>query len=150
MIAVHQGRRGKYANAKTGIYRPLHPEKYAGSELPVFKSELERLCMAYLDKSKHIVQWSYEPRCLRYFDKARNKVRRYFLDFVCVAKVGNLTKTIWLEIKPKSETVPPKNKKDLKAMTTYLTNTCKWEAASILAKSKGYEFHILTEEQLKL
>ena len=149
MINVNPGKRGKYSNAKVGVYRPLNPQKYLGSQLPIYKSELERLCMRYLDSNDLIVSWSYEPQAIKYFDKAHNKVRHYYIDFIAVAKCGNFKKTIWIEVKPESETKPPRNKKDFKAATTYLVNTCKWEAAQQLAKSKGYEFHILTEAQLK-
>lgn len=149
MVKVNPGRRGKYSNAKVGVYHPQNPHKYLGAQLPIFKSELERLCMRYLDTNDLIIQWSYEPQSIKYYDKAHNKVRHYYIDFVAVAKVGSFRKTVWIEVKPECETKPPKNKKDYKALTTFLTNTCKWEAASALAKSKGYEFHILTEAQLK-
>ena len=33
-------------------------------------------------------------------------------------------------------------------MNTWITNSCKWSAAKEIAKSKGFEFHIITEEQL--
>ena len=150
MIQVNIGKRGKYSNAHTGRYIPLNAKKYLGAQLPIYKSELERLCMAYLDKNSQIIQWSYEPQSLRYLDKASGKVRRYYIDFVAIAQVGSLRKTIWIEVKTKQETLPPKNKKDLKSMATYLTNQCKWQSARALAQSKGYQFVILTEEQLKL
>lgn len=38
MIAVHQGKRGKYSHAKTGHFYPSHPEKYTGYEALVYKS----------------------------------------------------------------------------------------------------------------
>ena len=141
-------KRGKYANAVCGRYFPLHPEKYKGSVLPIFKSNLERKTMLYLDKSQHVLQWSYEPKAIRYFDKASNKVRRYYVDFTAIVQAGLLQKTVWLEVKCEGEANPPKNKKNVKACLTWLTNCCKWEAASKLAKSKGCEFHILTEKQL--
>lgn len=105
--------------------------------------------MVYLDKNPNIVKWNYENQTIKYFDKVTNKVRRYFIDFVAVAKAGNVYKTIWIEVKSERETKPPRNKSDTKAMATYLTNTCKWESATQLAKSKGYEFHVITEAQLK-
>ena len=106
--------------------------------------------MAYLDKNPMIMQWGYEPANVKYFDKSSGKVRRYYIDFIAIANVGHAKKTIWIEVKTREETLPPKNKKNLKAMSTYLTNTCKWEAAKLMAASKGYQFAILTEEQLKL
>lgn len=140
--------RGKYSNAKTGTFIPLHPEKYIGKDAPVYKSQLEFLMMRYLDSNQNVICWNYEPTAIKYFDKVRNKVRRYFIDFTCIVKSGNLRKTVWIEVKGKDETQPPKNKKNALAMSTYMTNCCKWEAARALARSKGYEFHILTEEQL--
>lgn len=149
MIKVaNNKKRGKYSNAKTGKYIPLNPQKYMGSELPVFKSSLEQRMMMYLDKNTNILQWSYEPTSIKYFDKSRNKVRRYYIDFTAVVKAGLVTKKVWLEIKPECETIKPKNPNNIKANLTYLTNCCKWEAAEKLAKSRGFEFHLITEKQL--
>ena len=114
----------------------------------IFKSGLEKRMMQYLDKNENVIAWSYEPQCIKYFDKGQQKVRRYFIDFTCVIKQGMLQKTVWLEIKPESETHPPKNKKNIQAMMTWITNSCKWQAAQQLAKQKGYEFHVITEKQL--
>ena len=148
MIKVHSNR-GKYSNAKTGRYFPENPQKYIGNLNDIFfKSKLEYLCMSYLDKNENVIAWSYEPQCIKYFDKGQQKVRRYFIDFTCVIKQGMLQKTVWLEIKPESETHPPKNKKNIQAMMTWITNSCKWQAAQQLAKQKGYEFHIITDRDL--
>ena len=103
--------RGKYRNAKTGVYNMMHPEKFTGTEKPVYKSNLEFLFMRYADTNPAIVQWSYEPKPIKYIDKSSSppKVRRYFIDIVAVAQVGLVKKTIWIEVKPYSETVRPKN-----------------------------------------
>ena len=147
MIQVHENR-GKYSHAATGKFFPLNPQKYKGKGPLIFKSGLEKRMMKYLDKNENVIAWSYEPQCIKYFDKGQQKVRRYFIDFTCVIKQGMLQKTVWLEIKPESETHPPKNKKNIQAMMTWITNSCKWQAAQQLAKQKGYEFHVITEKQL--
>lgn len=103
--------------------------------------------MMYLDKSPNIVKWSYEPTCIKYYDKVQGKVRRYFIDFSATIKVGNIYKRFWLEVKPYEETVPPKNKSS-KNQQTYITNQCKWESAKQIAESKGCTFQVVTEKQL--
>ena len=147
MIQVHQNR-GKYSNAATGKFFPLNPYKYKGACVPLFKSSLELRMMQYLDKNENVIAWAYEPQCRRYFDKVQQKIRRYFIDFTCVIKQGIIQKTVWIEIKPKCEVIQPKNKNNLDAMRTWITNQCKWQAAQQLAKQKGYEFHVITDEQL--
>lgn len=148
MIQVHSGKRGKYNAAKTGKFFPLHPEKYTGQLPLIYKSSLEFRCMRYLDSNPIIQQWKYEGLSIKYFDKSTGKARRYYIDFTAVAKVGNIQKTLWIEVKPSCECHPPKNKNNVKACLTYLMNQSKWEAARLMAKSKGCEFHILTEKEL--
>ena len=148
MIQVHSGKRGKYNAAKTGKFLPLHPEKYVGPLPLIYKSSLEYRCMRYLDSNSAIQQWKYEGLSIKYRDKSNGKVRRYFIDFIAIEKIGKIQKTLWIEVKPSSECQPPKNKNNIKAQNTYLTNKSKWEAAKLLAKSKGCEFHILTEKEL--
>ena len=142
--------RGKYRNGKTGVYNMMHPEKFTGTEKPVYKSNLEFLFMRYADTNPAIVQWGYENCSIKYLDKSTNpaKVRRYFIDFVCKVRVGSLFKTVWVEIKPKSETHKPRSNANVKTQLIWVKNQCKWEAATQLAKLKGYEFHVITEEEL--
>lgn len=148
MIRIHKSR-GKYQNAKSGKFIPLNPKKYIGAQLPIYKSQLEFCCMRYLDSNENVLAWSYEPMAIRYFDKVQNKVRRYYIDFTAVLRVGNFKKTVWIEVKSEAETKPPKCRSNAKDQATWLTNCCKWRSAEALAKAKGYEFHILTEAQLK-
>ena len=149
-VQVHSGHRGKYNNALTGVFIPLHPEKCLNSAKIVYKSGLEFRCMQYLDKNPAIVSWAYEPKPIKYLDKSvyPPKVSRYFIDFVSTIKVCVMTKTVWIEVKPYCETIKPANSKNVKAQLLWMKNNAKWSAAQQIAKSKGYEFHILTEKQL--
>ena len=57
-------------------------------------------------------------------------------------------------IKPKKQTVAPKNpkrktKKYVNEVMTYVKNTSKWEAANQYANHKGWKFQVWTEETLK-
>lgn len=147
-----KNRRGKYNNAAIGEFLPQHPEKYIGKERPQYKSKLELQFMMFVDRNPNVVSWGYEGTTIKYYDKARGKVRRYFIDFTIVVKAGPVHKTIWVEIKPDSETHPPKGKSrnDSNAQMTWMTNQSKWEAAKALAKSKGYEFHVITEKHMSV
>ena len=133
----------------TGKYFPVNKSKYKGTKPPEYKSSLEYRFMRYCDQTPSIIEWSYETKSIKYFDKASQKYRRYFIDFSITVKVGQfLTKKIYVEIKPSSETHPPKNKKNLKAMSTWLTNESKWSQAAIWAQSQNAQFKVITEEQL--
>lgn len=150
MIHVNSGKRGKYDNAKTGKFLPLHPEKYHGMTAPIYKSSLELRCMQYLDKNPNILRWTYEPKSIKYLDKSSSppKIRRYYIDFTVIAKTQFSQKQLWLEVKPYSEVIQPKNTKNIKANLLYIKNQCKWTAAKQMAKQCGAEFIILTEKEL--
>lgn len=105
----------------------------------------------YADSNPAIVQWGYESISpIKYLDKSVNppKVRRYYMDFVCKVRVGNSYKTVWIEVKSSAETKPPPKNAKPKTVAIWLKNSSKWEAARQMAKAKGVEFKIITEEQL--
>jgi hypothetical protein len=146
---------GKY-NSVAGVYHPLNPKKYIGERDPKFKSLLEYRLMYYLDKSPAVISWSYEKLTIKYKDMSSNgKLRTYYIDFVAVINTGNKVKRVWIEVKSKRETEPPRQSKNKKKRNqilennTWIKNQCKWKTAEHAAKAKGYEFIIITEDQLK-
>lgn len=149
---------GKYRSSKTGVYFVQHPEKYKGKTAPIFKSNLERLMMKYLDNNPNIVYWIYEPNPIQYRDYSQidrttgrpGKQRKYYIDFVAVVKTSNNQfQTIWIEVKAYNETIPPKDKNNRDAIETWVRNQSKWEAAKKLCESKGIQFVVITDKQLK-
>lgn len=147
MVQIHKNR-GKYQNAKTGRYLPLNPQKYKGLQVPIYKSDLERRTMIFLDTSNAIVEWTYEPQAIKYYDPIHKKLRRYYIDFTCVVKQGSVYKTVWLEVKSLCECQKPSSKASQQTQITWIINQAKWQAAQQLAKVKNYEFHVINETQL--
>jgi hypothetical protein len=63
------------------------------------------------------------------------------------------TKTMMLEVKPKKETTEPKvqtkkTKRYLTEVMTWGVNQAKWSAAREYCLDRGWEFKLITEDQL--
>ena len=127
----------------------MHPEKYLGSETPVFKSGLELKFMRYADLCPVVVNWAYETKTIQYMDMSSKppKMRTYFIDFVIWCRTKTGTKKIWVEIKNSKETELPKNP-STRDKLLFLKNKSKWDAATKLAAQNGCAFKIITEKQL--
>jgi len=144
---------GKYRNI-IGKFTPNHPEKYRGSYPLVYKSKLEARMMLYLDSNQNVKSWVYEPASIQYIDKSdRNRKKNYWIDFMVEMVVNGTLKRLWIEVKPSCETHKPTGNKYtstlLESTKTYIKNLCKWTAAKQLAKHRGAEFMIVTEDFFK-
>lgn len=133
-------------------YVPVNPDKYAGDPSNiVMRSSWETKFAIWCDKNPQIVKWSSEETIVPYVSPVDNRVHRYFIDF----KIRTINgKTYLVEIKPKSQTLPPqgtkKTKKFLAEAQTYIVNQAKWDAAKRYAVDRNYEFVVLTEYELGL
>lgn len=112
---------------------------------------------------KRIDGWANEESIFQYIYSIDNTPHRYLMDFT-------LTKgdfTIFIEVKPKSQTYPPKKPKEFKgeksirnyqnAVASFIKNQDKWKAVgewcetqNILLGYKKYKFVIWTEETLSI
>lgn len=114
---------------------------------------LEYRFMSRLDMSPSIIEWSSEEMFIRYYDPTQKKWRRYFPDFVYKSKKGNVIKTFMIEIKPESQTKPPKktsNKKRLlEEQMTFVVNQSKWAFAEKYCQERGIEFLVITEKDIE-
>jgi hypothetical protein len=154
---------GKY-NSLCGTFNPLNESKYTGSDNPKFKSKLEFMAMTFMDKSPHVLKWSYETVAIPYIDPTKKnregrygRKRKYYIDLIADIKTKNGIKKVWIEVKSKKETssTPPKftkrkNPRNRKLdEDTWRRNQAKWKTARVIAKKRGYRFIILTEDELR-
>lgn len=145
-------------NYRQGLYKPKNPKKYAGDPTNiVYRSGWERIVFNYLDNHPNCVQWSSEEFFIPYISPLDGQPHRYFVDIKCILKdASGRQKTYVIEIKPWSQTVPPrpskgKSKKTLmEEVTTYAVNEAKWDAAKEYCRQRDYEFMIFTEYEIGL
>lgn len=141
-----------------GEYTLINKEKYIGQKNPIFRSSWERRVFHYFDTNINVIEWSSESIVIPYFFPIDGKNHRYFPDIYC--KVKNREgeeKEFIIEIKPKSQSIPPttpkrKTSTSMKnfrnAQIIYLQNKYKWDSAKRFCDKKGWEFKVLTEEQI--
>ena len=138
-----------------GKYRPNNPLKYRGDYRNViYRSLWELKFMKYCDSNQNILEWGSEEFWLPYRSPLDNKVHRYFPDFYIKVRetTGKINKMI-IEVKPKRQCIEPKRpKKKTKGyiyeVREYARNQAKWKAAKSYCLDRGYEFKILTENEL--
>ena len=158
-----QKKKGKYGNSISGVYHPIHPDKYVGQYDPKYKSSLEQRMMVFLDKSHSVISWSYEKITVDYIDptkwnkhRKKGRPRKYFIDFVVDIRISDTeVKRKWIEVKSFKETKKPihgknKSKRNIKLdEDTWIRNSAKWSSARKSAARRNYEFVIITENELK-
>lgn len=145
-----------YKKSKTmeGFFKPKNPQKYAGNPKDIcYRSSYELKYMLKLDTDEAVLEWSSEEKYILYKSPKDKKIHRYFPDFIVKRRIGNKIVTQMIEIKPATQTVPPKEPKRktkgyLNECLTYAVNISKWKAAREYCDIKGYEFVILTEKEL--
>lgn len=138
-------------NNREQEFIPYNIDKYIGTYPIICRSGWELRFCQYLDSNNDVVQWASEGHRIRYFDPVRQKNRIYFPDFF-VKMINN--RRFIVEIKPLKDCRMPKKVggKSPRTMaireSTYRTNKAKFEAAKNYCKKLGYEFIVLTENDL--
>ena len=141
--------------AYKGRYTPVNPKKYKGDPRNiVYRSLWERKFMVYCDNSTNILEWGSEEIVVPYRSPVDNRYHRYFPDFYIKYKDANgkIKKSI-IEIKPYKQCIEPKVQKRktkgyIYEVVEYAKNQAKWEAAKERCLDHGYEFKVLTENEL--
>lgn len=144
------------AKYQQGIFKPKFPEKYKGDASNIiYRSSWERACMNKFDLHSDVIQWSSEETIIPYRSPIDGRMHRYFVDFfVKIRDRNGQIRTVLIEVKPKAQTVPPTpskgklTKRYLIEVQTWGVNDAKWKAARAYCKQHGYEFEIITEDNL--
>lgn len=145
-------------NALKGKYQLKNPHKYEGkTNQVVYRSSWELKAMNYFDTNSNVLSWGSEEIVIWYRKPTDNQPHRYFMDFHAKIKMDDgSVKTYLMEIKPDKFTRSPINtsksgkptKSFMKEAIQYEINQAKWEAARKVCKEQGWEFLIMTEQDL--
>ena len=141
--------------AYKGKFRPRIPKKYRGDYTNIiYRSLWELKFMKYCDTNINILEWGSEEMYVWYRSPIDNRPHRYFPDFYIKAREsdGKIKKYI-IEVKPKKQTAPPAKPKRqtkgyLREAFEYAKNQAKWKAANEWCIDRGFEFKVLTENEL--
>lgn len=107
--------------------------------------------MRFLDENRDVIKWGSENTVIPYVCPTDRRAHRYFVDFKVTFANG---KTVYVEVKPKRETTPPKiparkTKRFVTEVMTYAKNQAKWKAADRYAQERGASFEVWTEDTIR-
>ena len=138
---------------KKGIYPLKNPQKFLGKGNPFFRSSYEEKFFKMCDEGTKIKQWGSESFAIPYINPFDGKQHLYYIDNFVIMTDGS---KYLVEVKPFKQTIPPTVSKRKKKETilfenyTYNVNQAKWESANKFAKSKKWQFILITEKELGL
>lgn len=144
-------------NYMQGKFTPKNPQKYGGDPNNIiYRSSWELALMMWMDKNPDIIKYSSEETVVWYTSPLDGRPHRYFPDFVVrLRDRDGKIKTAMLEVKPDKQTRPPKPRKSgrvtksyLEEQATWSVNDAKWKAARHFCRERGWEFIIITENNL--
>lgn len=140
------------ARGTIGRFAPINPKKYIGDATNItYRSMWEKKIMVKFDQSSDVIAWASEEVVIKYLSPVDQRVHRYFVDFLVVNKLKQVT---LIEIKPYAQTIPPVEKKGkhkkrlVEEICTYMVNQAKWEAARAYCAQKGWTFRVITEREI--
>lgn len=136
-------------------FYPTNPSKYVGDPSNIkMRSSWEIKFAKWCDMNPSVHKWNSEDIHVPYWSTMEGKMRTYHLDFIVTMDTLSGAATYLVEIKPYAQTIKPVYKKGRKESNylnecqVYQLNMDKWKAANEFAKERGWQFLVLTEEQL--
>jgi hypothetical protein len=141
------------SNWRKSVYVPINPNKYKGGQQIITRSTWEYRFCRFLDLNESVIEWMSEQPLIPYQNPNTGTVWNYHPDFTIRIKTQDGVKTQMIEIKPKKQTRPPITEGKRKKTVIYEAlawrlNTAKWAAAKSYCDQHGWEFKILTEDDI--
>jgi len=141
--------------AYSGKFSLKNTNKYLGDPTNIwYRSLWERRVMVHLDENPNVTEWANEEIIIPYLSPVDNRWHRYFPDFfVRVKNRIGVSEAMILEVKPKSQSIPPQKRSKItrryiNEVMTWGVNEAKWEAANNYCKERGWKFRVITEDDL--
>lgn len=140
----------KSSHFKQGTIELSELRKYLGKKIITYRSSWELEFIRRLEYDSNVLKWSSEPIEIPYISKEKvngkwiEKRRNYNPDFLVILKSG---KVLLIEVKPLSQV--PLFENIILSDPAQMKNQCKWKAAIGFCKKQGWEFRIITEQNLK-
>lgn len=140
--------------SRQGLFHPKNVAKYVGNpQNIVYRSSWEYRFFKYCDSNPNVMKWASEEFHIPYVSPVDGQRHRYFPDCYVEIQTNDGIRHWVVEIKPKAQTLPPKqpkrrSSKFLTEMATFSINQAKWQAARAFCAARGWQFLILTEEHL--
>ena len=137
-----------------GPYTVINRAEYVGRGEPRYRSGWELSFMKFCDTNENVLQWASESIAIPYRHPLTGKMTQYVPDFLITYRTRNNTvRAELIEIKPKKQTIPPpkpqrQTKGYVREVYEYARNQSKWEAAREWCADRGYEFKVITENEL--
>ena len=135
----------KYAQGK---FTMKHPEKYAGTHSPTYRSSWEFAFMTFCDNHPSVTQWASEAIRIPYRNPLTGKNTTYVPDFFIVYQDANGENHVELiESKPSKEATFETARSGMDKAKVAI-NMAKWQAARTFCAAKNIQFRIVTEHDL--
>jgi len=142
-----------------GYYKLVNPLKYIGDASKIiFRSSWEKRFANYCDHTERILKWSSEPFQIPYINPLSGDIKPYNVDFYVKLQTAEGYREYIIEVKPAKQLLKPEppseritEKKMLgynNQMKIYLVNLAKFQAAKEYAKTRNWEFIVVTEQFL--
>lgn len=137
------------SNYAQGIFTPKNPQKYVGKHNPKFRSGWEMVFMQFCDLNESVLYWASEAISVPYIHPLTGRRSMYIPDFFVVYrnKRGQQIAEV-VEIKPKKQSLLESKSMNSRDRAIVAVNHAKWKSAAQWCATKGYQFRVITEDQI--